>query len=100
MPAKLLAGRALCAERGWGGAAVVLGLEDLQALPHHQGARERLHRRRVEPPGELQGRHLQLGRPDQVLGLSCALQLHTLVQACHGICTMLQCMHALILMGR
>ena len=35
-----------------------------------EGARRRLHRRRVAPHRELQGGHLRLGRPGQVLGLT------------------------------
>ena len=55
MPAGLLAGWAVCDQRGWRGQALVLGLEDLQALPHHQGARGRLHRRGLAPARDQQG---------------------------------------------
>lgn len=37
MPARILARRALRAERGWRGQALVLGLEDMQGIPHYQG---------------------------------------------------------------
>ena len=36
MPARILARWALRAERRWRGQALVLGLEDMQGVPHHQ----------------------------------------------------------------
>ena len=69
LPAVLFPRWALCG-LGWRWRqGLVLGLEELQAVPKHQSARWGVHRCRLAPSGEQQGRNGWLGWPDQVLGL-------------------------------